>query len=466
MSYRLLPLLARTLAPVVPFVAGGNRNEVPNAIFATGNSDFMRYNRIAHKAPALFGSDAMAVTYANFFPNANGGESSTGLLPFDLRVGLEYPLGTVTPLTFGGQITKPLAPGEMVESDLKLISIPAGATYYLRHEMQFSGITGSYNALGNAIIAPGRGDRFARGSDANVHYYDGSTEFTGDAPLTQVFSAMQVRFRPSSKQSGVLILGDSIGRGAGDKRTSPTGQGDWISGTSPTPPYINIGDLGWLERAIAGRHGTLNLSVAGKTALAYTAALTAKQFQTADLAPPTHVVIETGVNDFLTGATAAQVATRNQAIMTLARNRWGSQCYLTTITPVSNSTDSWATLGNQSLSGTLPNGTAPDWAAFTDNTQSSGRSLYNAQVRAGSLGADGYFDPAILVQDAGDERYWATGSGPSTGDGIHPNQATHTIMTGSMDPTIFDQASTASAVLWESGDRMTWEDGSVVAWES
>ena len=236
----------------------------------------------------------------------------------------------------------------------------------------------------------------------------------------------------------IAIFGDSVARSAGDK-TGTTGQGDYLAGTSPTAPYINIGNYGWVERSIAGLYPYYNLSVAGKTAAAYTAALMPKELAIMDKAPPTHAVIEVGVNDLMQSASAATVETRVKNLMALLRGRYsGIKCYITTITPVSNSSDSWATLGNQFLSGTLPNGTViSGWANFTDNTGTSGRSLYNARVRAGLLGADNFIDVAAYCEDATDNRFWKTTAGAATGDGIHPKQATHTDMAGSYDPEIY-----------------------------
>lgn len=235
----------------------------------------------------------------------------------------------------------------------------------------------------------------------------------------------------------IAIFGDSIGRSAGDK-TGTTGQGDYLLGTSPTAPYINIGNYGWIERSIAGKYPYYNLSVAGKTAAAFTAALMPKELAIMDKAPPTHAVIEVGVNDFLTGANAATVETRVKNLMALLRGRYsGIKCYITTITPISNTSDAWATLANQFLSGTLPNGVVPSWANFTDNTGTTGRSLYNARVRAGLLGADNYIDASAYCEDATDKRFWKTTAGAATADGIHPNQPTHTDMSLSYDPEVY-----------------------------
>lgn len=238
--------------------------------------------------------------------------------------------------------------------------------------------------------------------------------------------------------TSIAIFGDSIGRGSGDSHTSPAGQGDYLSGTSPTAPYINTGNYGWIERSIANLFPYINFSVQGKTAAACTAALMPKELAILDYAPPTHAIIEVGVNDLMQNASADTLRTRLQALMTLLRGRYnGIECYLTTVTPVSNSLDLWATTGNQFLSGTLPNGTTPYWAQFTDNTHTSGRSLHNYRVRNNLLGADGYIDSSGAVEDPTDERLWGTGSGARTADGIHPNQAAHTTISLCYNPATY-----------------------------
>jgi lysophospholipase L1-like esterase len=241
--------------------------------------------------------------------------------------------------------------------------------------------------------------------------------------------------------TNIAIFGDSIGRGSGDSRSSPTGRGDYISGISPTAPYYNFGNKGWPERSIKGLYPYMNFSVPGKTAAACTTALMPKQLLLLDMAPPTHAIIELGVNDLMTGASASSCELRLEAIITMLSSRYpGIICYVSTITPVTNSSDNWATLGNQFLSGTLPNGTTPQWALFTDNTQTSGRSLLNSRIKGGFIaGAAGYIDAAGQAQDGTDERYWNTASipGAATSDGIHPVQAMHTLIAASYNPVTF-----------------------------
>lgn len=239
--------------------------------------------------------------------------------------------------------------------------------------------------------------------------------------------------------SNILILGDSETRSAGDTRSSPTGQGDYLGGTvppgSPTPPAINIGNYAWMERSLAGIYSYMNLSVQGKTAAAYTAALMPKQLAIVDKAPPTHAVITTGVNDFMTGANAATVETRNKNIMAMLRARYpGTLCFTADVLPVTNSNNGWIDLAGQFLSGTLPNGVTPAWANFTDNTGTSGRSLYNARANAGLLGADGHIPTAAVIQAASDVRYFADSA---TSDGIHPNYAYHILLSQCYDPETY-----------------------------
>ena len=462
--FRSLAFLTQLPAIAIRLVAAGNRNMVPYSFSGTGNANFMKYNRIRFQTPQFTGIQNPRVSYVNWYANPLGGESGTNFIAFKLWAALEYPLGTIYPMTFGGADFCQLDPGMRVECDPLPVTIAPGDAFYIRHDQEHLGVTGSYNALVNQLVAPGRNEAAQSGADNAVRKSTGGT-ITAVASLNQVYGPSLIRGIGSG--ANVLILGDSITRGSGDK-TGTSGQGDYLSGTSPNAPYVNIGNVGWVERAIGGRHALFNLSVPSRVTNAYTDALAPGQFAMVDLAPPTHVVIASGINDVMqSGTTASQVITRVQTLIALCRSRWNNPvCYVTTLTPVANSSDGWATKANQMLAGTLPNGTNPNWANLTDNTGASGRSFYNAQVRANSLGADGFIDVAAQVSDPSDGRYWRTDIGIPTGDGIHPSQLMHTQATAALNRAIFDLTSNTSSLLTDSGDRLAAEDGSTLILES
>ncbi|WP_165063923.1 capsid cement protein [Paludisphaera rhizosphaerae] len=413
-------------AQAAAMIAAGNRNMVPYSYANTGNTNNVKNNRVMFRAPLLYAAKDLLLTYVNWYANPLGGESTTNLLQFNLRAAVEYPLGTMHQVTFGGQVTRLMDLGDTVESDPVPVTITPGETFYVRTWREHLGVSAAYNELVNQIVTPGHNEAAMSGTN-NADDRTMSGTITAVASLNQVYGPMLVRGAATAAGANVLILSDSIGRGSGDK-TGTTGQGDYLNGTSPTAPYINIGNVGWIESGIGGRNALLSLAVPSKIAAAYTEALAPKQFAIVDKAPPTHVFICIGTNDLAAAASAATVKTRIENIIALAKARWNDPvCIVATIFPVTNSTDSWATTANQTFTGTPPGaGTPPHWANYTDDTGTSGRSWLNDLIRAVALvGQDGYVDGSIQVEDASDERKWRVDLGAPTIDAFHPQPALH-----------------------------------------
>jgi hypothetical protein len=93
--------------------------------------------------------------------------------------------------------------------------------------------------------------------------------------------------------------------------------------------------------------------------------------------------------------------------------RAGQKKYLTTLTPQSASTDSWATLVNQTPHN--PGGEQARRAAHNDN------------IRAGAVsGFDGYLDVASILESSVNSDLWVVNGSANyaeAGDGLHPNAA-------------------------------------------
>lgn len=425
------------------FISSGNRNRSLAFKNLTSNANPVRQSRLFRKTPLLYGGSNPRLTYGNWFTSAAGGESTADLLTMIVKSSIEIPGDAIYRVTFGGSDSVTLNPGDTVESDPVAITIPADTDFYVRTYRYFQGTSGStfyevqcvYVAQGtNAYQPVNKGEGLISGTDP-LDDRTLSGTITAIGAVTQAYGPMLIRMEPTEAGANVLIIGDSIPTGSGDG-SGGTARGDFLNGTSPTAPYINIGDVGWVERAIAGRNALFNISVPGRTAAGFTRANAPKLFEMVDRCPPTHLVLTTGVNDLLASTspiTADQLVTRNQNIMDAARSDWGTlKCYPTTITPVT--AGSWGSIGTQTLTGTVAGISSPYWANFTDNTQTSGRSRYNELVRTNVVSADGHIDASLPLEDPTDERYWNSASGARTSDGIHPNQAGHTDAKASLDP--------------------------------
>ena len=473
MTLRLLPLLAAARRSAATAVAAGNRNRVPTATATSPNANQVRVGAIRYTAPLNCGLSTLGGAWANFFAVSSGGESSAGLPSFNLTLSLDYPVGQATRqrITIGGQDTALFAPGDLKFQDLLTVNIAPGDVYDIYWQKETLGAGGgTYTMLTNQFYGPGRGDRLTSSASTADRTLTGTVAAV--AALTADYGPTLLYGEPAvAGYTCIHVIGDSRAWGTGDK-AGTTSQGDYLPGTSPAAPFINIGNTGWIERAIAGRHGLFNLAVPGRQAASFTQALNAKNFAVAAKTRPTHVILAACVNDLLaSGAgatTAANVILRNQAIQAYYRATYpGVKTVWPTCSPVAASSDAWASLGNQSLSGTVAGIATPNWANFTDNTGASGRSFYNAQVRANTVGADMILDQSALVEDPSDGRFWkSTGGNARTNDGIHESQLGHTEASASLNPVLFDPPSSASRLLLEGGSLLLLEDSSQLLLES
>lgn len=414
------------------YLVASNRNRVPYTWGATTN--FMKFYGITLKAPASTDINQVRVKFTNWYALPTAGIATANLISFKLKAGLEQSVGgTIVPLLFNGVSEVQLDPGDEVWSDPVDLPISAAAIYRLRYQQEHLGVSGSYNQLHSMLLAPGRNDHASSGTDNTVNkVHSGSMSAFGTVTLAYGPSAIIARPATPGGKS-VLIIGDSISRSSGDT-TSTTQQGDYLSGTSPTAPYINIGNTGWAERSIGAAYPYLNLSVPSRALSTASEANLEEQLAILDTAPPSDCVIMLGVNDLLAGSSAASVLGYIETLISIVKARYpGVLCHVCTLPPVTASSDAWATKANQSFSGTVAGATVT-WANFTDNTGTSGRSKVNAEIRAESLtGQDGHFDSSAAVEDATDERYWISASGARTGDGLHPNYLGHTDIAAAVD---------------------------------
>lgn len=344
--------------------------------FASSNKQTM--SRSAHIATEDIRS--LQVVYANWYCAVNNGEQAPGASA-NVQASIEYPAGTITPLTFGGSATGVMADGGNVVSDACAVTIPRGATFWVR----------SFQDATAGIVY--------NGSYASNELGEWTT--FGATTTSYVNSATNV----SNTQAGVCyrpaaIIGyrtrDAFGL-IGDSRLG--------NGTNYDNRNNAWGAIGEVERSVVKLGATANYGCAGERAVG--AAGTQADRRIALIkAYCNRVIVNYGINDAIAGTAAATIAS---ALVTLA-NKIGLPAYHCTVAPKSASTDSWATTGNQT----------------TDATANPIRVSLNALSRNG-LGAPyiGSIEVADQVESARDSGLWkATGSANGyTADGLHGNAA-------------------------------------------
>jgi hypothetical protein len=247
---------------------------------------------------------------------------------------LEYPGGVYTPITFGGATTKTTGPLTNITSDPIPVTIPSGAIFKIRG--LYTGCCdlhrGPDATIGEGNVFPATGLNLVTGRAAAFN-----------ANLTYAPSAIIA----SSKLRSALILGDSRPSGLGDVYSRADGS------------YGNAGGA-------LNAYAWAQMVQWGGKASDYLAAAGALQAELAAYA--TDIVSELAANDLFAGATAASILATQASIRALYPSK---RFHLCTVEPKSSSTDSFATLANQ-----------------TTDACNAQLQLYNAAVLANAMGYD------------------------------------------------------------------------------
>jgi hypothetical protein len=342
---------------------------------------------------------SLQVVFANWYVDdstkaeTNAGDTAT------LTASIEYPEGTCTALKFSGTGSVTMSNGGTSVSDALDILIPDGAEFWVRS---------FYDAATNARIIWSSN----RHPEEQAAYgVSGVSDMTAGGNITD--GGADAIYRPvaiigTTQRPSVLLLGDSRVEGIGD-----------------TVETTGNGDVGNLERSISPRWGTINAGKSGNQATQFVSSHTKR----VDLAQYcSHVVAQFGIVDLVAGRSPAQVKTDLETII----GYFTVPVWIATVEPITTSSDSWATTGNQTLDG--------------GNTD---RITLNTAIRGGSVsGAAGYFEIADALESARDSGKWkVTGAANGyTADGTHSNQAGYKLIRtlGVVDPNVFSRIASPS----------------------
>jgi hypothetical protein len=284
---------------------------------------------------------------------------------------LEYPVGTYTPITFGGLSQITTGPLTNITSDPVKVSIPNGAIFYVR---------GFYTGACNLHRGPN-----GTINEGSVFPATGLNLVTGRAAAfnANLFFGPSAIIGQTNKRS-VMILGDSRPSGLGDVYTRADGSYGTAGGA--------LNAYAWAQMVQWGGKASDYLAGAG-----------ALQAELASYA--TDIVSELGANDLWNsgsgGTTAAAIFVSQAAIRALYPTK---RFHLCTVEPLVTSTDSYATLANQTV--------------FYNNAQLQ---LYNAAVLVNAMGYDKALDFAAIVESSVGSGKWKVDGTTFkyTGDGIH-----------------------------------------------
>lgn len=408
--------------PLAPYGPVANRLHYPSQNFSDGTSQSSTY-RCTHTMQES--TPFVVLVWVN---GASGTANNVGPNPVTYGAAIDHLVGGVAfnsivpqQVTFGGQSTITVAPGGYAVSDPIMGPFTKGELLLVRSWVSVATL----------------GQKWPVGIILN-YGYDGV--LAGDQRAAQNFNTTFAT--TTTGVTPVLILGPTAGR------PTVTGCGDSImdgSGDSSAFP----GAAGFLTRACDGVCGLHKLGAPGERVNG----ILVPQGYARRLVTASHggnIVSNYGVNDLGNGSSLAQL---QSDITTFWRmfSPMRKRVFQTTITPRTNSTDSWATTTNQIV-----------------QTWEANRTGFNSWLRAGapmnssfvavSIGTPGallagqtghplygVFDVAsavevnasnVLTLNGG---YWqvnGTANYPTT-DGTHPSSVLHIAMAAKIDTTKF-----------------------------
>jgi len=360
-----------------------NRTHYPFNGFSSGSSQATNY-RSAHWTRRGGRVSLIRLVFNNSTIGATG--EAVGNAEHTVKASIEYN-GVTYPVYFGGTTrTKTLAVDEQAVSDPVAISIPADTQFYVRTYLTVAVLGEKWPVAQAANTAIGEG-------------YASTTDKSDDVSYTS-FSAASV-YCPSAilgythetDTANVMVIGSSSGWGQGDTAEA------------------NYYDYGYISRALSNQYGYIKYTRASTAMSHYlTGAGYARLLKWVNVVKPTHIIQQLGSNDLTGGASLATMQSRLAEFWDILGST-GARVIQATYTPVTTSSDSWATLSGQTV--VASNGV---------------RIQTNEWIRSvPSSAITGYLETCSVVESAPNSGLWkANGTASAyTADGTHVTQLGH-----------------------------------------
>lgn len=383
----------------------------------TGGTGVIRHTAVR----TCFG---LRLAYSNHYPASSGGAVETpGPNPITVKASIDYPTGVLFPVTFNGQTTVTIQPGATVISDPVGIDLVKGTNFWTR----------TYVSVTSGQSFP-RGAYATHSGNGEGHNYSsaGGADVTtsGAVPAggfnEYVYSPAAILGLPIDGGKAVIAaVGDSIVAGTGDDQT------------------------GWVTRLLGNNYSLQKVAYPSESMVQWVTNNKVNCYRRAGLLARvgiTHVIAEHIVNDL--GASGIATLQTNAYAYWKYLSRIG-KVYATTCTPITTSTDAWATVANQTVDTALKeprrlafNAWLRDGAPMNSSGVAQAVGASGAGViRAGQPGHPlaGYIEVADAVESARDSGKWKASY---TTDGTHPNTTGATAIAAAIDPVpLFGAAS-------------------------
>ncbi len=305
------PAVVVPVAQYLGVVANGT--QIPDAKHASNN---FSYNR----TPVLLCENVIGIIIALWGKYMNGGTETNNTGIETWTGSIEYPVGVYTQLRWGGNTQGTLNPGAKLLCDMASVSIPKGAKAWVRLWCQttgqitfFSWYAGDGTAQGAYGTSVGAVPDLTMGGNAAT------------TPNTAGFMRTPHMVLGLTTKRSVLILGDSI---------------------SVCRGYVNQDGVplqGDVDRVFGGEYGTAHGGQSGDSL----ANFVASHAWRVDMAQyVTDIVLNMGINDVTGGASAATIQANTNTSLGYFP---GKHIAVNTLSPVTTSTDNWATVANQTV---------------------------------------------------------------------------------------------------------------------
>lgn len=337
-----------------------------------------------------YARDDITSLWLRFDDKYNYNEANSGQ-PTTVECAVEYPAGVMTRVTFAGANQGVYVAAGTIMSDACPVIIPDGAMFWLR--IWKSNAAGMLGAVGQPARLSGFGEAFNLGTTVTNMVMSGTITHNGS------YHSTPTAILGMTQKTSVLLVGDSRVVGLQDNTASS-----------------QTGDTGEFARSLGGNYGYITVAVSGESAQGFWGN---SSFRASLKQYVSHVICNYGINDLNGGGfTLANMQTLYPYIWA-ALGAPTKPVYQSTLPPVTTSTDSWATVANQ---------TVASWESI--------RVAVNDWIRTqGDVQLAGIFDITRCLESAENSGKWRPNFAP---DGIHEGPiATYAIISsGLVNPAL------------------------------
>lgn len=310
--------------------------------------------------------------------------------------------GTIYPVTFRGAVSADIIGGMDVISDIVYVPITKGQYFWTRSYVHVANTSHTYPVRFQTALSTEGYTNYLSGTDVDATVSGAisaaSSQSFGPSTVVGIVSG-------TGANTGVVKVGDSIAAGSSD--------------VSDTSGPIS----GFIDRAlIAAGCGEVSIARSSSVSGDFTSGAMSMRFPLARFGQQAIVAI--GINDAGGGVSLVTYQANMTSLVASLKAQGVRDIYACTLAPESTSTDSWATLANQTPGRTGGAGQAAHEAL---------RQSYNTWLRTVPAIFTGVFDTGALVEQGGASaptgKWIVNGSANYlTLDGLHPNPVGHALM--------------------------------------